>query len=287
MSPHIAAAREAMRSAFATRRALGIAREESVNIFDVAIALGVEVRFQDAPSLEGMFARDPHPLILLPSSRHRPLPRIRYSCAHELGHSQLGHGTHVAEYLDPRSGQRDRSAEEMAADTFATSLLMPRPAVLARFASHDCSVHSASPSQLFVIAGELGVGFTTLVRHLQYGLELISAASTTALLRSSPKQIRGELSGDPSAPPLTIVGRAWPSVPVDLEVGDLLGVPMGLDISGGGMINGPSSAEYTFLRAERPGEFRPTIGGRQVRARVARHGFVGQLKYRYLDDPEG
>ena len=109
MSPHVAAAREAMRSAFATRRALGIAREDPVNVFDVAIALGVEVRFQDAPSLEGMFARDPHPLILLPSSRHRPMPRIRYSCAHELGHSQLGHGTHVAEYLDPRSGRRDRS----------------------------------------------------------------------------------------------------------------------------------------------------------------------------------
>lgn len=286
MSPHVAAAREAMRSAFATRRALGIAREDPVNVFDVAIALGVEVRFQDAPSLEGMFARDPHPLILLPSSRHRPMPRIRYSCAHELGHSQLGHGTHVAEYLDPRSGRRDRSAEEMAADIFATSLLMPRPAVLARFASHACSIDSASPSQLFVIAGELGVGFTTLVRHLQYGLELISGALSTALLRSSPKQIRGELSGDSSAPPLTIVGRAWPSVPVDLEVGDLLGVPIGVEISGDGLINGPSSAEYAFMRAERPGDFCPTIGGRRIRVRVARHGFVGQLKYRYLDDPE-
>ena len=90
------------------------------------------------------------------------------------------------------------------------------------------------------------------MRHLQYGLELINGALSTALLRSSPKQIRGELSGDSSAPPLTIVGRAWPSVPVDLEVGDLLGVPIGVEISGDGLINGPSSAEHTFMRAERP-----------------------------------
>jgi hypothetical protein len=66
VTSRVALGREAMRSALQLRRSLSIAREDPVNVYDVASAIGVELRFVDRPSLEGMFLRDPHPVILLP-----------------------------------------------------------------------------------------------------------------------------------------------------------------------------------------------------------------------------
>lgn len=93
-----------------------------MNPFDVALSLGISVRFLDVKTLEGMFARQPAPHILLPSSQHRPFGRITFSCAHELGHFQLGHATTVDEVGGPVSHTH---IEEIAADAFASWLLMP------------------------------------------------------------------------------------------------------------------------------------------------------------------
>ena len=75
MTNQIAIGREAMRSALQLRRSLSIAREEAVNVYDLATSIGVDVMFLDRPSLEGMFVRDPDPLVLVPSRRHRPRGR--------------------------------------------------------------------------------------------------------------------------------------------------------------------------------------------------------------------
>src|SRR3954447_13733612 len=111
------------------RRNLAIPREVPVNAFDIAQMSGLDVRFLDAPSLEGMFVRDPGLRVLLPSLKHRPRPRVLFSCAHEIGHHQLGHGTKADEYL--ADGQSHAfSAEEFLANSFAAHLLMPRAAIL-------------------------------------------------------------------------------------------------------------------------------------------------------------
>src|SRR5207249_3321979 len=57
VTDRLAIARESARAALQVRRSLVIARERPLNPFDVAQALGIEVWFTDAPSLEGMFAR--------------------------------------------------------------------------------------------------------------------------------------------------------------------------------------------------------------------------------------
>src|SRR5512138_568360 len=126
-----------MRAALQLRRSLALAREEPVNVFDVATTIGVDVIFLDRPSLEGMFVRDPDPVILLPCRLHRPPGRISFSCAHELGHFQLGHGTTVDEYVEDKSARHEKSDEEIAANTFASSLLMPRQAVVERFTTRN------------------------------------------------------------------------------------------------------------------------------------------------------
>ncbi len=82
MTDRISLARQALRAAMQLRRNLVIPREMPVNALDIAMMIGADVRFLDAPSLEGMLVRDPGLRVLLPSTKHRPRSRILFSCAH-------------------------------------------------------------------------------------------------------------------------------------------------------------------------------------------------------------
>jgi len=287
VSKRVALGREAMRSALQLRRSLAVSREEPINVYDVASAIGVEVRFIDGPSLEGMFLRDPHPTVCLPSLNHRPRGRVSFTCAHELGHFQLGHGTTVDEYLDGDPDGRPRSDEEFAADVFASSLLMPRQAVLQRFGARDVELTNASPLSLFAIAGELDVGYQTLLKHMRYGLELVSNDWLHDRQRTTPKQIRSSVPFASDSRRLVIVDDHWPTLPLDLEVDDSVAVPADAEIRPPDLLNevGADKQWQTFV-AGKPGMSRLLINGRSIPVRVARFGYCGILKYRYLDEPE-
>lgn len=287
MTERLLLARGAMRSALQLRRSLSIAREDPVNVYDIADALGVEVRFADRPSLEGMFGRDPHPVIVLPSLQHRPRGRVTYSCAHEIGHFQLGHGTRVDEYLADGDDSHQKSDDEFAADTFASSLLMPRPAVLRRFQVRDWKPSCATPLQLFAIAGELDVGYVTLVKHLRYGLTLTDETWLHQRLRTTPKQLREEVLGQESGGRVLLADDHWPQVPLDLEVGDVVAVPQGIEAEASGPLSESRvSTGWRHYAALRPGRGRIRLGDAAHAVRVARAGYCGFLKYRYLEDPD-
>ena len=287
MSDRVSLGRIAMRSALQLRRMLSIPRESPINVYDAATALGVEVHFVDHSSLEGMFYRGPHPRILLPSWQHRPKGRIAYSCAHELGHFQLGHGTRVDEYIEESQGHGAKSDEEFAADTFAASLLMPRQAVVARFARRGWNVGTATPLQLFTVAGELDVGYTTLLKHLRYGLDLVDNAWMTPRLKVAPKRIRQDITGNDEAPRATVVDDHWSNVPIDLEVGDNIALPSDLVVDGGTVVAAAGrQGQYAIWIGVRAGEADLCVNGRRHRVRVARSGYCGLLKYRFLVDPD-
>lgn len=287
MSDRVTLGRTAMRSALQLRRMLSVPRESAINVYDMAATVGVEVHFVDYPSLEGMFYRGPNPRILLPSWRHRPKGRIAYSCAHELGHFQLGHGTRVDEYIDAPPGDTARSDQEFAADAFAAGLLMPRQAVHNGFARRGWSAVSASPLQVFVVAGELDVGYETLLRHLRFGLNLVDHSWMTSRLKVTPKQIRHEIAGSDAPSRITVVDDHWPNVPIDLEVGDCIAIPANLPAHGGRVVADPyRRGDYIIFVSARVGEEDLQIDGRSHRVRVARAGFCGLLKYRFLSDPD-
>lgn len=287
MSDRTSLGRIAMRSALQLRRVRSIPREAPVNVYDLASALGVEVRFVDHKSLEGMFYREPHPKILLPSWEHRPKGRIAFSCAHELGHFQLGHGTSVDEYLEDAVRTGPRTDEEFAADTFASSLLMPRQAVIGRFSSRGWELSTATPQQLFIVAGELDVGYTTLLKHMCYGLDLIRNDWMVSRQKVSPKQIRQEVTGMSDPPRTLIVDSFWPDVPIDLEVGDLVVFSAGSPVDDRQILREfGSSANDSHWVAARAGETDIHIANRKHRVRVARTNYCGLLKYRFLDDPD-
>lgn len=287
MSDRLAIAREAMRAAFQVRRQFSIPREAPVNPFDIAQALGVDVWFLDAPSLEGMFSRSPDPRIVLPSWNHRPFGRLCFSCAHELGHAQLNHGMKVDEYV---AGERSATdPQEVAANVFASSLLMPRPAVIGAFERHGVAPADADELQLLTIASELAVGLETLVKHMHWGLELIDVPTMKRYLKRTPKQIREATFG--CSPAVVVpVELCTEARSVDLEVGQAIATRAGVLPAGAvtTVLGGPCVSNGWEIRtAQQPGICHVQIGGRRFPVRVARTAYVGAWQNRFLEDPEG
>lgn len=289
MNDRIATQREAVRRGLQLRRSLSIPREHAVNVFDLASSIGVEIQFLDLPSLEGMFYRGPDPKVILPSLKHRPRGRVVLSCGHELGHFDLGHGTRVDEYVGEKDTcRRESPLEELAADTFASALLMPRPAVLARFSCRGWTLEEASAIDVYRVAGELDVGYETLCKHLRYGLELVSEAWMKTRAKFAPKAIRAAIAPRSECSRLVVLDQHWPKLPVDLEVGDCLAVPVLLRAQLPSSIRQEDEHDgRRIFRAAVPGEMRVLVDDHLVAIRIARAGYCGMLKYRYLEEGEG
>ena len=116
-------AQGAFAAALRTRKNAGYKLDEAICVYDLAETLGIEVRFADIPSMEGMLYCNPDPAIIVSSLR--PSGRRAFTCAHELGHFQAGDGTTVDELV----GGSDKAASDATkfmADCFAGSLVMSK-----------------------------------------------------------------------------------------------------------------------------------------------------------------
>jgi Zn-dependent peptidase ImmA (M78 family) len=286
MSERIALARQALRAAMQLRRSLSIPREAPVNAFDVAQMLGIDVRFLDTPSLEGTFVRDPGPRILLPSTKHRPKARIAFSCAHEIGHQQFDHGTKADRYWEDGQRQEGFDPVEFLVNAFAGHMLMPRAAVLDGFARRGWSAEKPTALQLFVVAGQIGVGYETLLTHLNVVLEILPDGDREELQKVSPKAIKSELVGTTWAGPLTIVDEAWKCVPIDLEVGEYFVAPRVVEARCGLITSCGDHGSRLLFTATKSGVADLKIGGETIVLRVARQHYVGPYSNRYLADPD-
>lgn len=284
-------ARIATRTALQSRRSQSIPRVQPVNSFDLAESLGCEVRFMDAPSLEGMFSRAPHPVIILPSPRHRPRGRLAFTCAHELGHCRLGHGTRVDHLVaEPHPHYHP---EEHAADVFAGMLLMPRSVIDSAFDRRSLDCKHASPKDLFAISCELGVGFMTLVHHLTMSLHIMDHSCAERLKRVSPQSIRDSLLATPTSHHAILMDAACAAPSIDLEVNELLVAEADsfdpFDSIDRGLISEEHDLgrnQYHIYRAVRPGMATVSISGRDIKCRVCRTHYVGTHRNRFLEDPE-
>lgn len=86
-------------------------------------------------------------------------------------------------------------------------------------------MEGASAVELYRVAVELDVGYGTLLRHLRYGLEIVNDAWMSSRSKFAPKALRAALARRCECPRLVVLDQHWPSLPVDLEVGDCLAVP--------------------------------------------------------------
>lgn len=275
---------QAMKAAVKARARAGADQINPVCVFDLFEKLSVAVRFAEI-NIEGMYSgNDPECIIL---SSMRPLPRRVFTCGHELGHHEFGHGTTVDEMKEEAAALKDDSPDEFLVNAFSSFLLMPTIGLRGAFARRGTSMHTASPAEMFAIANNFGVGYATLVTHLAYGVQEIAGGHARELLRSTPKSIRRSLLGDDSSSPLVIVDSSWTGKPVDVETGTSLLLPSGSATDGSVLHHVGSCPSGEIYEAVRTGVGRISLGTELEHfVRVSRKNYVGLARYRHMEDDD-
>lgn len=278
--------RSALHKALKLRRDYGIAVNQVFDVFDFTTTCGLEVRFVDIPSFEAMYVQDDQPRILL--SSHRPMARQAFSCAHELGHHIFGHGSRIDNYIDSEADERRFESQEFIADRFASFLLMPKTLVAHAFHTRGWTIEACSPTQLFTIAGWLGVGYTTLIYQMAMSLNLFTRRDAEALLHFTPKEIREDLFVQSVMGNVIVVDAHWKDRAIDVQVGDHIRLPTDIEYEGSSLAPLPDHEEGAIYEASSPGvgRFLHSASEWCSYVRVSRRGYVGRSIFRHLEDPE-
>ncbi|MGN6369020.1 MAG: ImmA/IrrE family metallo-endopeptidase [Phycisphaerae bacterium] len=279
-------ARQALAAATRTRIATKRALWDPICVFDLAEEMHVEVRFLDIPSMEGLYSKQPRPLILLPAER--PASRQVYSCAHELGHHVAGHGTRFDELREEMSQNAKAldDSDEFLVECYAGYLMMPKMAVERAVSNRGWSAPNLTPSQAYEVAGFLGVGYTTLIKHMRWSLGLMDASKADSLLKFQPKEIRREWLGEATTTNVIVVDTRWTGRPIDMHVGELLVVPQSIKFESPHLRVVRENPPSVILEAIQPGIGRltsPTNSWANF-VRVSRAAYAGLARYRHLEE---
>jgi Zn-dependent peptidase ImmA (M78 family) len=278
-------ATQAMQVAIATRAKAKLNQHGPICIYGLCETLGVMVRFNNI-NMEGMYQRGAPPRIHL--SARRPLPRRAYNCAHELGHHIFGHGSSIDELRENAKDHPWEDPEEFLADTFAGFTLMPIMGLRRAFALRGWTSETATPTQMFTIACEFGVGYYTLLTHLSVGVNMISRARAAVLQRITPKTLRGDILGIMTPEPLIVADRHHAGPTLDAEVKMLLLLPPGTETTDSSLAYERDLAEGRLFRAVRPGivQVSADSGAWAAFVRVAPEAYVGLAQYRHLEEDQ-
>lgn len=278
-----ALAARANQAAIATRAKAQLDQHSPVCIYGLSDALGIVVRFNNI-NMEGMYQRGTPPRIHL--SAHRPLPRRAFNCAHELAHHVFGHGSSIDQLREEAKENPWEDPKEFLADAFAGFTLMPVIGLHRAFQVRDWNPGTTTASQMFTIACEFGVGYETLITHLSIGVKIISRGRAATLKKQTPKSLRKEILGAPTANPLLVVDRHQAGSTLDTEVDTLLLLPSGTEVTGSSLAHERDFADGRLFRAVRAGIVQASTedGAWAKFVRVAPKGYIGLAKYRHLEE---
>jgi len=159
-----------------------------VDPFRIAQDAGVVVMLRPLEKLWGAFISEGLPGILVNSER--PAGVIQMTCAHELGHFVLNHGTTTDEQLDYTN---TAARKELEADWFAYSLVAPRWAVAKIMKRKGWAVADlAHPFNLYQLSLRLGISYAATAWSLQR-LKLCDRSFVEEVLRVQPAVIKRAL----------------------------------------------------------------------------------------------
>ena len=262
----------------------GLPLDESICVYDLAEGLGIEVRFLDIPSVEGMYYWTIESVIVLSSLR--PLGRRAFTCAHELGHYSNGDGTSIDQLVEkPQRSSFD--PREFAADCFAGALLMPNIAVQRVFSLRGWNIRECTAGQVYVASNYFGVGYSTMVHHMRSGLRVLPDVHAAALLRVGRRKAQAQALGWESQDTVWIVDSHWKGKAIDVEVGDLVFVQGWPALEGRCVAQIRDMRRGRLFRAQDPG-----IGkfcdpnGWSAYVRVSRRSFVVRSIFRHLEEED-
>jgi len=269
------------------RQQLGLDFLTPIGIYDACDELGVTVRFVNDISMEGVYVGSglTRPTIFL--STLRPQARRVFTCAHELGHHVFSDGS-VLHELSAGSVFSGPAAIEGRANSFAGHLLMPFLAIARQLTLRDWKAERLAPGQAYILANAFGVGYTTLVRHMQIALHLITKSHADVLARAAIPRIRRQILGFDTNAPLAIADQNYPSRTLDVEVGDLISLPPGVFTEGNSLETSCELLNSFIFRAARVGIQRVTqnTSGWAILVRVSKQRYRGMAIYRHLEEAD-
>jgi len=277
-------AKRALHKALDIRRNSDVGLSSPLDIYDFTEDQGIEVRFLDTPSMEGIYTQLPRPVIIITSDR--PSGRKRYTCAHELGHHVFEHGSTIDALIEGPSTEGGYNSEEFLADAFAGFLLMPKVALHHAVDRRDWSFDTLGPRQIYILAGNFGVGYSTLIKHLRSSLELISPSKAEHLRNTEPRDIRRSILGKRVDAELFFVDHEWEGRPVDIEVGDLVLTESDIHVESDEVHHLTETSNGSLHEAATPGIGRLVQHERgwATFLRVSRSSYEGRSQYRHLEE---
>lgn len=276
-------AAEALKLSLKVRLKNDIKITDTFCVYDLAEKIGIEVKFVDIPSLEGMYIGRPKETIII--SSHRPPGRQRFTCAHELGHHFYKHGKHIDEIISNKQ-ENKKDLQEVIADSFASYLLMPSSTVINGFVRRGWDINTTTPVQVYKISCWLGVGYTTLINHICYGINKISQESAANLLAFTPKTIKEEILGNICQENVFVVDEYWSGRPVDLSSGDYVVFSKDINVDCSrleekGVVNG--NAIY-MAKGSGIGKAYHSKSEWATFIRISNSNYNGRGKFRHLED---
>lgn len=281
-----ALATQALEKSLEVREEHGYDFRSPLCVYELAERIGVKVQFLDDVSMEGFYAALAKPKILI--SALRPLSRRAFTCAHELGHHVFGHGSTIDE-LKEGTESGEFLPNEFLAQAFAGYILMPAQAVKRAFSSRQIEIAKATPEQMYAVACSFGVGYETIIDHLQYSLGELSLERATVLRKMKLPKLRERILGAATSSPLIVVDRHYVLSTADAEVGTLVLLPTGATSESDQIELVEESPKGALYRATRPGLARVCITSENwaVMVRVSRFQYAGLAQYRHLEETNG
>ncbi|POR68676.1 ImmA/IrrE family metallo-endopeptidase [Pseudomonas syringae] len=162
-----------------------------IDPFQIAADSGVMVMLRPMQKLLGAFLGDESPGILV--NVDRPAGLVHMTCAHELGHFFMGHGSSADEKIYYGS---HAALVEQEADQFGYNLLVPRKLIVKIMQRKQWTKQALfRPDVLYQLALRMGVSYEaaawSLSRH-----NVMSPDQVQKMLRTKPAMIKKALLGE-------------------------------------------------------------------------------------------
>ena len=244
-------------------------------------AMGFDLRFVNIPSFEGMYVATNN-LILI--SSERPEGRKRFTCAHEIGHHVLGHGTVIDEILKAGSDK----AVELEADLFAGLLLAPKVAVKGAIRRYGIQEKELTPLDAYVLSKYFGVSYSAFIHHIHHTLQLITPNHFQHLSKAntSLSKIREALTGFSTGRQVIKVGAWWQEKAIDIEVGDMIVSDSDLQITGTHILE-TKKTNCLHLTAKAPGITKlADKNGWCTLVKISKSKYSGMFQFKYEEEVE-
>ncbi len=248
--------------------------------FNLADAMGIDIRFVNIPSFEGMYVADENVILI---SSLRPDGRKRFTCAHELGHHILGHGTVIDEIIEEGS---DKEIEKEA-DFFAAMLLLPISFIKSAAKDPMINFDSLNEKNVYVLSKYAGVSYEALITQLFYNHKLNNRNTFNQLKEKRLSEIKKSIYKDIlNNTEVFVVGNWWKERAIDAVVGDTIYMQNFCDHEGNSISIISNDKQNQIFECRTPGISRIFNSEWSGFIRVSRPNFKGMYQFMHEEEIE-